>query len=368
MRITIIQDQLRIGGTERQSLQVARDLAAAGHEAVLLLFRPGGRLFEELDMEMQPVHILQPFNSGLSLWAPGLGKRIRQLSPDVILCMGRTANCYAGYLQKRFPGIQVVATVRTGKPLLPFHRWSLARADNIIVNSSWWRRELVKRGIEAGKISVIHNPGLLEPPPEDQQRHQRTKLREEAGAADKTCVFLNVANFRPGKRHKDLLRAFRELATLYPEIDWQLWLAGVGKTLGECRKWCTVNGLDRRVRFLEYQHDPAPLYAAADVAVSLSMEESLPNFLIEAQLMGLPVIARDYRGVKEAFEPGKSGILVKTSSPGMVVPLLRQLATKHALRQAYAGAALKTASIKFSRERQNRKLLDLLDRIKPNSD
>jgi predicted ABC-type transport system involved in lysophospholipase L1 biosynthesis ATPase subunit len=44
MKILIIQDHLRSGGTERQSVLLANAFAAAGHPATLLTFRPGGPL------------------------------------------------------------------------------------------------------------------------------------------------------------------------------------------------------------------------------------------------------------------------------------------------------------------------------------
>ena len=52
MKILIVQDYLRSGGTERQSVFMATAFAKAGHEITLLTFRPRGAL--ELDAEQQP--------------------------------------------------------------------------------------------------------------------------------------------------------------------------------------------------------------------------------------------------------------------------------------------------------------------------
>ncbi len=48
MRIVIIQDYLRYGGTERQNVHLARYFRAEGHEVGLLAFRPGGALEGEV--------------------------------------------------------------------------------------------------------------------------------------------------------------------------------------------------------------------------------------------------------------------------------------------------------------------------------
>jgi hypothetical protein len=102
MRILVVQDQLRVGGTEKQSLFLARNFQEAGHEVVLLTFRPRGHLATAANLAGLQVEVLQGFDSGISLWAPGLMRRIRQVDPDVILCMGRTANCYAGFYPAGF--------------------------------------------------------------------------------------------------------------------------------------------------------------------------------------------------------------------------------------------------------------------------
>ena len=44
MKITVLQDHLRSGGTERHSILLSREFARMGHGARLVTFRPGGRL------------------------------------------------------------------------------------------------------------------------------------------------------------------------------------------------------------------------------------------------------------------------------------------------------------------------------------
>jgi hypothetical protein len=62
-------------------------------------------------------HPLQPIDLRLDWFAPGLSGKVRSIAPEVILCMGRMANGYAGRLQSRFPDVFVVGTMRTGRKL-----------------------------------------------------------------------------------------------------------------------------------------------------------------------------------------------------------------------------------------------------------
>ena len=93
MKILIVQDYLRSGGTERQSVFMATAFALAGNEVTLLTFRPRGVL--ETDTEQQPFAFrsLQPFDTRLDWFAPRLLKTVEEAAPDLVLCMGRMANC-----------------------------------------------------------------------------------------------------------------------------------------------------------------------------------------------------------------------------------------------------------------------------------
>jgi len=362
MKILIIQDHLRIGGTERQSLFLARMFMEVGHETVVLTFRPGGHLHEKEYLEGLHIQTLQRFNSGVSLWAPGLMRSIQEINPDVILCMGRTSNCYAGFIQKVFRNIPVVGTLRTGKWLFPLHSWSLQRVRAILVNSNWWKQRLLEKNIPEEKVHVVHNSLLLDRPDEERQ-NARISKRSEFIIDEDTCVFLNVSTFRPGKRHIDLLKAFARLKSTQPDLKWRLWLVGDGKEYNRCKHWAAEIGLGTRVRFFHYQKDPFPFYAASDVAVSFSREDSLPNFLIEAQATGLPVIAYDCRGVKETCIPNETGVIIDPGDEDLFVDTLSEFAANPVKRNEFAQPAPAFARSRFSRLSQAEKTLKFLEKL-----
>src|SRR5882724_6613178 len=161
MKILVVQDYLRSGGTERQSVLIANAFAAAGHDTRLLTFRPGGALASTVDAAAKHFP-LQPFDFHLDWFAPGLFGFIRRSHPDIVLCMGRMANCYGYKIQVLASHLalptRVIATMRTGKSLPSRFRLSLRRADHVIANSGEARDTLVTRyKIPAEKISVIHN-------------------------------------------------------------------------------------------------------------------------------------------------------------------------------------------------------------------
>ena len=357
MKIVIIQDYLRCGGTEKQAVLLADYFQGEGNDVSMLTFRPGGVLAQRLK-KIGVVHVaLQKRDLGHSFIAPGLLRKVGHEAPDVILCMGSVANCYAGFIQKKFPGVSVVGSVRTGKELPLLYRWSLGRVKAILVNSRWWQNRLIESGIEAGKIEVIYN-ALALPETADTDSEKRTKVREQFGASPSTCVYLNVAVFRPGKRHQTLMKIFSRLDG---RRNWQLWFVGDGKESSSCRLLARKLGVEKRMRFIGYQEEVSDFYVAADVAVTTSVEESLPNFLIEAQAVGLPVIASDTRGVKEAFKPGETGFLIPPDDSDAFLKAVIELHDDSGLRRKFGRRARPFIGENFSRKVQVDKVLRFLE-------
>jgi len=308
MKILLIQDTLRSGGTERQTILLANAFAAAGHPTQLLTFRPGGPLAHTLSPAVTHC-ALQPFDTRLDWFAPGLRRAIRHAAPDVVLCMGRMANCYASRIAASGPSV-TFSTMRTGKPLPLLARRSLGRVAHIIANSEAARATLQAHyAVPPERINVIPNALVFPPLPPDEAAAARNALRRTHAASPEITVLLDCAMFRPEKNQRELIEI---AAQLPPDFRWQLWLAGDGPALADCRALAARLGVADRVRFLGFVADPRPLYAAADLAVHASKSESLCNFLLEAQAAGLPAIAARAQGIEECLtRPGETGLVIE---------------------------------------------------------
>jgi glycosyltransferase involved in cell wall biosynthesis len=313
MKILLLQDYLRSGGTERQTVLLANAFAAAGHKVTLLTFRPGGALADTVSSAVM-LKSLQSFDTRFDWFAPGLLSLVERQSPDIILCMGRMANCYGQSLVKRTQGRRpksvVIGTMRTGKSLPCLFRRSLRRVSHVIANSNAAKTTLIREHeLSPEKISVIRNSMVF---PAQSPLTATKSLRAQHGAAPTTTVLLNVAMFRPEKNQRELIKI---ASGLPPDFDWQLWLVGDGPSRPACMKLAVELGVNPRVKFLGFHPDPTTLYASADLAVHASSSESLSNFLIEAQSHGLPAIAYDAQGIGECFIPGETGEVIPRDQP-----------------------------------------------------
>jgi glycosyltransferase involved in cell wall biosynthesis len=267
------------------------------------------------------------------------------------------ANSYTGFLQKRCKDIAIVGSARTGKPLPLLNQWSFRQADAVLANCEWWRKQLVATGVADARVKVVHS-GLTSSWEQRDNTLVRESVRYELEAGPSTVVFLNVASFRTRKRHAWLIETFSQLRS---GLDWQLWLVGDGVEWSQCRQIVAKSNVAHHIRMLGYHGEPYSYYAGADVAVSASIEDSLPNFLIEAQSVGLPVVASDVRGVGETFSNGESGFLVPPGDRVAFLSRIEELCSDSDMRKSMGEFGVRSARKSFSGENQAAKVLGVLE-------
>ena len=125
------------------------------------------------------------------------------------------------------------------------------------------------------------------------------------GLGDKLFSF--VAEFNPGKRHEDVIRA---LALTNAENNkLHLAFAGTGGLMSEMKELAGKLNVSERVHFIGFQKDVRPLIAASAAMVMPSKREGLPRSVMESMAMKTPVIGFDIRGTGDLLKDG-CGILV----------------------------------------------------------
>ena len=340
-----------MGGTEKNTLALTQFGEKHGHDTGLLVFRPGG----VLTPDKPTTHYfkeLQPFNSRIDEWAPKLTKSVAAFDPNVIVFMGKVAHIYLPFLKKRFPRVRHIATFRASCSLFSYNYKAFQRADAIFCNSRYARKWLIRVQKHApGKIEVIHNGCLLPQPRNPAPPRPHSHLR-----------FICVAMFRPSKNQRELLSI---LATLPKRISWKCTFLGAGRTLKACRKLARAEDLHSQVSFRK-NVPPEYLYPENDLALLTSSgKESLPNFLVEAQCFGLPVIAYLVNGVGECFSQGISGFGIPLGNQSAFRSALIRLADDPGLRKRMGHNAHSFGKSHFDFNEQSAEFFAKLPSVQP---
>jgi glycosyltransferase involved in cell wall biosynthesis len=102
-------------------------------------------------------------------------------------------------------------------------------------------------------------------------------------------------------------------------------------------------------------------FSAMDIFVLTSRVEGLPNVMIEAQLMGIPVVCTGTGGMYETFIEGETGFGVSEGTPATLAAAVSRLASDAGLRSRMSEKALCFARDAFDIERMLDRTIDAYD-------
>jgi glycosyltransferase involved in cell wall biosynthesis len=143
-------------------------------------------------------------------------------------------------------------------------------------------------------------------------------------------LLLSVAQLKEKKGLGYLLDACRALTDRGVDVDVEI--VGEGPLRARLEAQADALGLTDRVRFLgALPHDEvvaryaeATAFVLPCVTASDGDRDGIPNVILEAMAMGLPVVSTRHSGIPEAVEDGETGLLVE---PGDTDALADALAT-----------------------------------------
>ncbi len=355
-----------IGGPEKQLLHHALDTRDAGYEIILGSFQDDAELPSILTFArrygIETVSIPGGIRPGL---VDDLTQYLRQHHIDLLCTHGYKANV-VGHFAARNAGVPWVPfvhgfTAETWQVTLyeRLERSLLVRSPWVVCTSPAQARELgrMRRGRHAPL--VIQNAVLA--PREADKSQQRAPTREELGFSRRDFVFGAAGRFSREKGHCTLLEAFALLSRTIPAQPIRLLLLGEGREESSLRTLARRLGIESQVCFAGFQPKPAAWMKVMDCIVHPSLAEGTPSSVLEAMLLGVPVIATTVGGVPEIVSHGETGLLVAPGLPVALSEAMKKLLRSASLRRQLASEARRHVEQRFSPVRQ-RSLLEMLYR------
>ena len=156
----------------------------------------------------------------------------------------------------------------------------------------------------------------------DLDQATRQGIRHKLGLPDNAFVAGCVANLERRKGHRHLIHLMQKLSPHYPQLH--LILAGEGPEKHHLETLIADAGLNQRVHFLGYRQDAPEILAAMDVKLFASEREGLAQVLVQANAVGVPILAFKVEGTRETIQEGVNGYVF---SQGDVAGMARALTT-----------------------------------------
>lgn len=311
------------GGAQVHLVALACALRDRGHLVEVIVGQPGP-LGQELAQMGIPVHavafMVHPLNPWLDFRAlVHLVRLLGRLQPDLVAAHSSKAGLLAR-LAARIVGLPSVFTAHgwsftEGVSVFRRHlfRWleacSVPLLDRAICVSEYDRALALASKVGTPESLVTVHNGIATSGQEPVARPEKDDVR-----------LIMVARLGDPKEPHRLLEA---LARLPSRVS--LDLVGEGPQSGELTTLAKDLGIESRVRFLGRREDVPELLADASVFVLVSRYEAFPLSILEAMRAGLPVVASDVGGVREAVVEGETGYLVPRGDLTVLVNRLSRL-------------------------------------------
>ncbi len=354
-RVVLLLQDLHVGGTQRQALELAARLDRARFSPEIWTMMAGQAMLDRAQLPGLadvPVRRLSP----LSFVGPDavlrLGLELARQQVDVLLCLTAVPNIWGrawGQICRRLGRRPViVGTCRGGgAPVRQHERRLWAWADHHISNTHALARVLTQDcGVPAARISVVHNGVDLDRFRMTPRPAATARSEDEGGP-----VFVHLARLVEDKDHATSLRAFAALLQTVPRATLRLVGDGPRRAELEALADTLLPGEARpRLQFDGERLDVEAVLRDADVLVLSSIREAMPNVILEAMSTGLPVIATEVGGVGEMVIQDHTGLLVPAGDAQAMGQAMARLAQDATLREAMGRAGRARAVAQFSFE------------------
>lgn len=222
----------------------------------------------------------------------------------------------------RVPAVVTAHGLDVTLPVAPY-QWFIPRVlrglDRIVCISSSTLRACTARGIPSEKCIVIH-PGVDIPSTPASRERARRHLGDILGRdIQGRAILLTVGRLVPRKGvHWFVERVLPQVQAVRPDVCYVV--VGRGPNSAQIRSAADCPALGRTVCLLEdvsddeldYVYEAADLFVMPNLPVLGDME-GFGLVALEAAARGLPVLAADLEGIREAVVPERTGRLLEPS-------------------------------------------------------
>ncbi|MBM3287894.1 MAG: glycosyltransferase family 4 protein [Candidatus Eisenbacteria bacterium] len=329
-----------MGGAEVIIHEIYRRLQARGHEICFLTGAwPGAPRRDRIDgMEVLRVGSTYTFNwAVLRAWRALRGRRFDLIVEDL-----NKIPFFGPLFQKEVPVLTNVPHL-FGTTVFREAPWPLGlyvylherfiptayRRCRFQVLSDSTREDLIARGLAPERIHVIRS-GI-----------DHDYYRPEEGRGTPGPVILYLGRLKKYKGIDLAIDALPEIQRTVPEVRY--WIAGEGTHRAALEARIAREGLGGRVSLLGHKsgREKLAVLRQTRVLVYTSPKEGWGLSVIEANAMGIPVVASDSPGLRESVRDGETGFLVPHGDVGALADRLSQLLSDDVLwgRMGLAGIA-----------------------------
>jgi len=235
--------------------------------------------------------------------------------------------------------------------------------DYTIALCNHTKRTLLMYGFNPNKIIVtpLFSPYL---PIFDSLKNESVSLEKYGLECARKPIIFYTAYHHPWKGFEYYLLAARKVLKRY---DATFVLGGTGPLTDRLKKMAERLGISKNVVFTGFiqLYDFYPmLYKVIDIAVSTSLREQFPSYILEVMAAGKPIVATKVGGVPEQVFDSFNGFLVEPRDYNAIADKISTLIDNDDLRKRMGLNGRRIIERLYNRELAIRTLIRALERSK----
>jgi glycosyltransferase involved in cell wall biosynthesis len=304
---------LQMGGAEKMMVTILNHFEHLGYEMHLIIFDNSG---EELKALLSPYIVVHDLKiASVMKGMPRCLKAIHTIQPHTVFSGIGHLNIalapFIPFMRRLLPQTKWIAretnivTLQNQTSKYPklfdwLYRRSYSNYNKIIAQSDDMREDLLKNYNITTTMVTINNPVEIE-------KIQKKATEQSVPLFDAEKInLLSVSGLREEKRHDLMLQVLKKL----PE-EYTLTVVGAGVKEEALKALSHELKIEHRTHFKGLQSNPYPYMREADLFLLTSEREGFPNVLLEANSLGLPIVAFScLGGITEIIKEGVNGLFV----------------------------------------------------------
>lgn len=168
------------------------------------------------------------------------------------------------------------------------------------------------------------------------------RTRAYSDLPDQCVQFVAVGRFTVQKNYILMLRAFEAVNEHFPNTC--LKIIGVGETFDEVKKYISDHNMGDAVELTGSVPDVMPYLDQSHIYLMSSDWEGLPQTVLEAMAMGLPIVSTKAGGVSDVVQEGENGLLVECGDMRGLIESMEKLIQSKKLRNQFSEKSLLLSS------------------------
>lgn len=218
---------------------------------------------------------------------------------------------YQGYMYSAYRALASLECVRflnnSEAGAVDYTQWLGLPRDRFVV---------VRNGVDLGYLKRADSKAISE-------------YRQSLGIPENARVVGSIFRFWAEKRPMLWLQTAAVVAKRYPDVHFLV--IGEGPMRREMEAFINNSGLKGRVHLPGARPEVSTPLSAMNIFVLTSEFEGTPNVVLEAQWLGLPVVATDAGGTSESFDRNITGLLATNPAAEEIAPLVERYLTNQAM-------------------------------------